>query len=299
MEPVWSVQSTCRRVHAVSAGRWHTCGLRTDGTAACWGGNDFGQASPPAGAFTQVNVGVTHTCGVRIDDAVACWGMTNWGGANYGQAIPPGGTFGQVSTHDLHTCGVRTNGAVACWGSNTAGESSPPAGSFAQLGAGGDGNYDYGHTCGVRVDGTVACWGGNNSGQASPPAGAFSQVSAGGYHTCAVRTGATSATGETGRTSGTVACLGSNDSGQASPPAGVFSQVSAGGYHTCGIRIDGTVACWGWNELGPGQSTGRPRSARWTPVISIPAACGPTARWPAGETTTWARRARRAALSPR
>jgi len=33
------------------AGGYHTCGLRPDASAACWGFNDFGQASAPAGAF--------------------------------------------------------------------------------------------------------------------------------------------------------------------------------------------------------------------------------------------------------
>ena len=35
------VQST------ISAGSAHTCGVRTDGTLACWGANDFGRAPPP------------------------------------------------------------------------------------------------------------------------------------------------------------------------------------------------------------------------------------------------------------
>src|SRR5207249_9831732 len=41
----------------VSAGAWHTCGLRPDGTVACWGNNTQGQATPPAGTFTQVSAG--------------------------------------------------------------------------------------------------------------------------------------------------------------------------------------------------------------------------------------------------
>ena len=33
------------------------CGLRTDGTAQCWGNNDFGQADAPSGAFTAITAG--------------------------------------------------------------------------------------------------------------------------------------------------------------------------------------------------------------------------------------------------
>src|SRR5438874_8292710 len=31
---------------SISAGASHTCGIRTDGTVACWGGNGYGQATP-------------------------------------------------------------------------------------------------------------------------------------------------------------------------------------------------------------------------------------------------------------
>ncbi len=144
----------------VSAGAFHSCGVRTDGTVACWGYNADGRASPPAATFTQVSAGYGHTCGVRTDGSLACWG-NNW----IGQATPPAGTFTQVSGGARHTCGVRTDGTLACWGNNDYGQATPPAGTFTQISAG------YLHTCGVRTDGTLACWGLNTSGQATPPAG--------------------------------------------------------------------------------------------------------------------------------
>ena len=43
---------------SVSAGWGHTCGVRSDGSAACWGNNDYGgQATPPAGSFVSVSAG--------------------------------------------------------------------------------------------------------------------------------------------------------------------------------------------------------------------------------------------------
>ena len=36
---------------SLTAGYGHSCGIRTDGTVACWGDDYFGQASPPAGTF--------------------------------------------------------------------------------------------------------------------------------------------------------------------------------------------------------------------------------------------------------
>ena len=35
----------------LSAGQNHSCAVRTDGTIACWGYNNNGQATAPAGVF--------------------------------------------------------------------------------------------------------------------------------------------------------------------------------------------------------------------------------------------------------
>jgi hypothetical protein len=85
----------------VSAGGGHTCGIKSDGTLACWGYNDYGQSSPPAGTFTQVSAGELHTCGVKSDGTVTCWGDDS-----YEQSKIPTGTFVQVSAGAYHTCGV-------------------------------------------------------------------------------------------------------------------------------------------------------------------------------------------------
>jgi uncharacterized repeat protein (TIGR01451 family) len=101
----------------VSGGDFHTCGIRTDGTVACWGADWDGQSSPPSGTFTQVSASADHTCGVRDDGTLACWG---WNG--YGESSPPGGTFTQVEAGTNHTCGIRTDGTAVCWGLNDDGQ---------------------------------------------------------------------------------------------------------------------------------------------------------------------------------
>ena len=56
------------------------------------------------------------------------------------------------------------------------------------------------------------------------------------------------------RTDGSVVCWGRNDLGQANAPQGVsLSQVSAGLRHSCGLRTDGRVVCWGNFSLGDGK----------------------------------------------
>ena len=96
---------------SVSAGGNHTCGLRADGAVACWGSDEYGQATPPEGQFASVSARWRHTCGLRVDGSVACWGWDE-----YGQATPPEGEFTSVSAGIGHTCGLRVDGSVACWG---------------------------------------------------------------------------------------------------------------------------------------------------------------------------------------
>lgn len=185
-----------------------------------------------ATVMNTLNAGGSHTCGIQTDDSVTCWGNPGHGD---GRTSPPQGSFLQVGGGATHSCGLRTNGTVVCWGDNTY-VIPPLGGTFSQI------STEKGsHVCGIRANGQVACWGSNSSSQSSPPGGTFSQVSAGLASTCGIRT------------NGSVACWGYNNRGQTQPPAGSFSQVSVGHYHACGIRTNGTIACWGDNERG--QST--------------------------------------------
>ncbi len=51
---------------------------------------------------------------------------------------------------------------------------------------------------------------------------------------------------------GSISCWGANDVGQASPPAsGRFTAISSGHKGTCALRDDGAVLCWGSFTVGP------------------------------------------------
>ena len=257
---------------SISAGGGHTCGVITDGSAACQGNNDWGQSTPHFGEFASISAGGGHTCGVQADGSISCWGDNEWG-----QSTPPAGAFASISSGDYHTCALNNSGAVFCWGLDQWGQSTPPSGEFVSVSAGGA------HTCGVRTSGAAVCWGYYARFQSTPLPGAFTAVSAGGSDACGVKTDGSMAcwgyrdvtwgwarpvltrvpTGEftsvsTGpgfacglRPDSSVTCWGNDGNGQSTPPPGSFVSVSAGQFHACGLRADGSVSCWG-------EETGEP-----------------------------------------
>ena len=219
------------RFTAVGAGGSEACGLREDGTIACWGdlhsGLTYGGTPEvPEGRFTALDVGITHSCAVRDDGVVKCW--ADGFGSEHGQADPPDGRFTDVAVGRSHTCGIRVGGAVTCWGSDQSGYgiSAAPSGRFTAITAGEH------HTCGLRPDATADCWG-PFSEQVAAPSGAFTTIDAGHRHTCGIRR------------DGSVDCWGTQIYGEANAPGGQFIAVAAGEGFSCGVRVTGHVECWG------------------------------------------------------
>lgn len=96
------------------------------GTLTCWGSNQYGQSAPPSGTFTTVSAGQFHSCGVRSDGTVACWGDPP-GTIDQGQATVPAGTFSTLAASAEYTCGLRPDGSATCWGREAATARSPDA----------------------------------------------------------------------------------------------------------------------------------------------------------------------------
>ena len=220
---------------AISSDGSHTCGLKVDGSAVCWGRNSHGQATPPVGeTFATISSGGWHTCGLRADGSgvVICWGGRN----EDRPVMPPAGeTFATVSSGSHHTCGLRVDGSAVCWGWNRGGQASPPNGEvFTAISSGGF------HTCGLRADGSPVCWGHFVGGETMPPVGeTFVTISSGSHHVCGLRA------------DGSALCWGRNVNGETTLPTGnTFAAISGGAYHTCGLRANGSAVCWGYNEYG-------------------------------------------------
>lgn len=112
---------------ALSAGGNHTCGSRTDGTARCWGSNNYGQmgngslgsgnASPGAvtslgATVAAVSAGSSHTCSRDISGGLKCWGDNSFGqvgnGATAFVEVPTSPATGFVATATALTTSANT-----------------------------------------------------------------------------------------------------------------------------------------------------------------------------------------------
>ena len=140
-------------VRRVSAGSRHTCAVRADGTARCWGDNEdgrLGNGTESAPSFRPVGVvnrsgsllsGIadldaaeTHTCARLTSGQVRCWAVNDVGQLGVGVVSPTprlrpaavrnaddSGVLRNVAHLDattLHTCVRLTSGQARCWGYN-------------------------------------------------------------------------------------------------------------------------------------------------------------------------------------
>ena len=102
----------------VSAGYGsYSCGVRGDGTIACWGFNANGQATPPAGdTFTSLSAGNFHNCALTSAGGVACWGAGYSGETSPPPHLPQ--TIAYISTPPAPAVLGTTYGASATGGAS-------------------------------------------------------------------------------------------------------------------------------------------------------------------------------------
>jgi hypothetical protein len=239
-----SATGLCRFTGAglLSAGFWDTCAIR-DGQVFC----QIAGGPVDLGANTtalQVSTGQHHTCALLANGDVRCWGDSQ--GSDRGQlgtaavssddgvlflgTVQLGGRATFVSAGTDYNCAVLDTGSTRCWGVNTIG----------QLG--------YGHTDNIGDDASEFPLQDINLGGRRAV-----QVEAGNSHTCAILEG------------GGVRCWGSGFGGAlgygavtnllSPPPADVdigaaAQQIATGSSHTCAVVADGSLRCWGLNDLG-------------------------------------------------
>ena len=226
----------------VSAGCWHTVGLRSDGTVIAVGRNGDGQCDVSGWTdIVAVSAGGWHTVGLRSDGTVVA--VEN---NDDGQCDVSGWTdIVSVSAGDAYTVGLRSDGTVIAVGGNYVGQCDVSG--WTDIVAVSAGNW---HTVGLKSDGTVVAVGYNEYGQCDVSGWAdIVAISAGDYHTVGLKS------------DGTVVAVGDNGNGQRNVSGWTdIVAVSAGGSHTVGLRSDGTVVAVGWNNSGQWDVSG------WTDI---------------------------------
>jgi alpha-tubulin suppressor-like RCC1 family protein len=222
--------------------------------------------------FRAINAGFFHTCGLRDDGAAFCWGrgiLGNLGTGTRTNAAAPvpvtgGLTFESLTAGAEYTCGLATGGVAYCWGVNSGGQlglgptnlsgvsvPTPVLGElrFVFLSAANENNI-FGHTCGVAVGGAAYCWGGDLAGEIGAP----TSETCPGFGGDAPHPCATSPVPVSGGLS--------------------FTTTAAGIDHTCGLAPSGDVYCWGGNnrgQLGNGTTT----ASSTPVLVSNPAPASP------------------------
>lgn len=120
----------------ISSNRFTSCGLRRDGSLACWGAGTDPEASlffcdvqlhldqglAPSGTdFARVSVSRTQACAIHDSGAIECWGLASQVfNPETEEFVPrslPEGPFDQVSVSDEYACAMRPDRRVECWGS--------------------------------------------------------------------------------------------------------------------------------------------------------------------------------------
>lgn len=220
---------------AVSAGGYHTLGLRENGTVLAWGNNFYGQTNVPSSAtnVAAIAAGQYHNLALRENGSVVAWGDNTYGqtngAANLTNAIA-------VAAGGFHSLALRQDSTVAGWGSS-AGTIPNGLSNVTAVAAG------YGHSIALLGNGSVVCWGDNSYGQTNAPADLTNAVAiaAGVYHSLAIRA------------DGSVVGWGANSTGEATPPSNLTNAiaVAAGYQYSLALRNDGAVVLWGTNTFGP------------------------------------------------
>jgi alpha-tubulin suppressor-like RCC1 family protein len=245
----------------VSAGDSHTCALKPDGTAVCWGANSNGELGIGVITTTQstatvavvdltqavaLATGKQHTCALHGGGAVSCWGENSRGQLGNGTFVGTGSTgitrpaavpgisdAVALAAGDFHTCALRATGQLLCWGINASGQlgdgtTNNTATPTAVLGLGNivAVGASTNNTCALTAQGTMFCWGSNNKGQ--------------------LGNGTTASATEAHPQP--IAVQGLSDE--------PLAAITVGNEHHCALMQSGTARCWGNNNFGQlGDST--------------------------------------------
>lgn len=172
-----------------------TCALLGDGTARCWGDNDFGQLGdgttkkghtpvPVIGVADAavMSAGDRHGCVGLADGGAKCWGWNGGGRLGDGttkQRLTAVDVVGleagveQIDAGHAQTCAVLVDSSARCWGQNDTGQLGDGTTTSRHVPTPVDGlgegvtaiTTGGSHSCAISPEDLAMCWGGNSSSE--------------------------------------------------------------------------------------------------------------------------------------
>lgn len=275
--------TTLPGIASIDNGDLTVCAVGVDGTAWCWGPNDFGQlgtgdtatgyvprAAAPGYQFSKVVVsnGGAFTCGITTAGVAYCWGNQEGGRLGDGIVAPSGQfvttpvavaggrVFTDIAAGGDHACAVAAGGDAYCWGHNRYGQLGTGSTSDSPIPVAVSGGLKFtsitAHqtvTCGISTDGDGYCWGNGATGTLGNGSSSATNVPlrvSGGLKFASLQLGVWSACAVT--TAGDGYCWGTNGSGELgigsmTPSESLQPLPVAGGYKWKAISAGVAVTC--------------------------------------------------------
>lgn len=218
----------------------HACAVSAKDEIKCWGKNELGEGTPPAGLknISEISLGMTNSCAIA-DKKVVCWGIQSTGSTSVPENLS--------NPHNLtsgwwHHC-VQTDDGLKCWGYPFKESTGPDDSSLRGIVSGGLFN------CGVSDIG-VKCWDEKGKTTLLEQSETTRQLKVGSNYVCAI----TDAHGvlcwkfeKNGEKAGTYKRMYSFV-----PSGGILNieRISAGNSSTCVYGDSNEVKCWGSNPDG-------------------------------------------------
>jgi hypothetical protein len=295
---------SCQPVASVSTGDWHSCQRKSSGELSCWGLNEAGSASLPAGrSYVAVAAGADHTCALETNGTITCAGSV----AGPGPTAAVGARWIDVRSGEGFSCALDNLGDITCFGLEAARLAAPlrhEPRRFRSLRVNGldlcaqddslaltcvraatDGlpalplpvppagtsfvGFEVAsHVCAIDSAGGLTCapdrWGYVREAPPALPDGVY-------FRRLAIDDGGYSCAIDS---RGALACWGALDHREqalAVPqlPEGVsYEQVAAQNSHACALDSLGKVHCWGYDSVGQAQVPDPVAGGRWQSLDS-------------------------------
>ena len=243
----FALWDTIAHRETVSAGSWHTVGLKADGTVVAVGLDEDGQRNVTGWRdIVAISAGQFHTVGLKADGTVVAVGLNDYGQCN----VTDWTDIVAISAGNSHTVGLKANGTVVAVGYNGSGQCNVTGWrDIVAISAGSS------HTVGLKADGTVVAVGSNSYGRCDVTGWRdIVAISTGLYHTVGLKA------------DGTVVAVGYNSSGRLNVTDWRdIVAISARGSYTVGLNANGTVVAVGDNFYDQCNVTG------WTDIVAVSA----------------------------